>query len=55
MPKKPFLDFFGHDLSGVNPSKSHKLLDFQFSQLGNPSMDCFSRLFFNSLLKPKIS
>ncbi len=52
MLKKPVLDFFNHDLAGVNPSKSHKLLDFSSLAIGNPSMDCVSRLFFNSLLMP---
>ncbi|MDP2690187.1 MAG: hypothetical protein Q8P48_08760, partial [Deltaproteobacteria bacterium] len=28
MLKKSVLDFFNHDLAGVNPSKSYKLLDF---------------------------
>ncbi len=50
MLKKPILDFFNHDLAGVNPSKSYKLLDFLVSQFGNPSVDCTIRLFFNSLL-----
>ncbi len=48
--KKSVHDFFNYDLAGVNPSKSHKLLDFFVSQFGNPSMDCISKLFFNSLL-----
>ncbi len=42
MLKKSVQDFFSHDLAGLPPSKSYKLLDFSVSQLGNPSMDCLS-------------
>ncbi len=53
--KKSVHVFFNYDLAGVNPSKSHKLLDFFVSQFGNPSMDCINKLFFNSLLNKKMS
>ncbi len=31
MLKKSVLDFFSHDLAGVNPSNPYKLLDFSVS------------------------
>src|SRR3972149_2013877 len=40
MLKKPILGFFNNGSSEVNSEEPHKLLDFQFSQFGNPSMDC---------------
>ena len=42
MLKKSIHGFFSNDLAEVNSSKSHKLLNFQVSQFGNPSMDCLT-------------
>ena len=45
MLKKSIHSFFSNDLAEINSSRSHKLLNFKFSQFGNPSMDCFLRKF----------
>ncbi len=34
MLKKSIQDFFNYDLSGMNPSKSHKSLDFSSLAIG---------------------
>ncbi len=52
--KKSVLDFFNHDLAGVNPSKSYKLLDFLNLTIWQSVHGLLSRLFFNSLLKGKM-
>jgi hypothetical protein len=58
MLKKSLPGFFNYDLAGVNPSKSHKLLDFFSLAIwqsvhglpGDPPIGWVG-LFFNSLLK----
>ena len=37
--KKSIHGFFSNDLAEWNSAKSHKLLNFQVAQFGNPSMD----------------
>ena len=49
MLKKSVHGFFNNGLSEVNSVKPHKLLDFQVSQFGNPSMDCLAGCFFDNL------
>ena len=39
MLKKSIHGFFSYDLGEWDSHRSHKLLDFLFSQSGNPSMD----------------
>jgi len=53
MLKKSVLDFFNHDLAEWDSSKSYKLLDFSSLTICNPSMDCLSRVFFNTLLRKR--
>jgi len=50
MLKKSIHGFFNNGLSEVNSVKPHKLLDFQVSQFGNPSLDCLAGCFFNNLI-----
>src|SRR3972149_11583319 len=51
--KKPALDFSNHDLAEWDSSKFYKLLDFSSLTIRNPSMDCLSRVFFNTLLRKR--
>ncbi|OGP17190.1 MAG: hypothetical protein A2054_00315 [Deltaproteobacteria bacterium GWA2_55_10] len=55
MLKKSIHGFFNNGLSEVNSAKPHKLLDFQVSQFGNPSLDCLAGCFFNNLLSKNFS
>ncbi len=48
--KKSVQDFFNYDLSGMNPYKSNKLLDFLSLTIWQSVHGLLSRLFFNSLL-----
>ena len=55
MLKKSIHGFVNNGLSEVNSAKPYKLLDFQISQFGNPSLDCLAGCFFNNLLMDRAS
>jgi hypothetical protein len=49
--EKPLKNFFNYGLDEVNPSKSHKLLDFSDLAIWQSIHGLLIRVFFNTLIK----